>query len=223
MKKRWGYSFISIVLAVFVFLSFIYAAYLSCVKVVWIGKSIHFLVSENTHIEASVQNVRLDGGAGYLLERGDKKYVALSVYFNEEDGKSVQVAILNRGEDVSLLTIPVDKLYFKTCQEKEFSSIYQGALECLYGCMEVLGLEIARLDKGATQQSSLRILSMLLKQLRYLSVEYEESFALCASVCKKGEESLQEMLQKQIYTKDLRYLLCDLSVGYLQLASKFSL
>lgn len=222
-KKRWIYPFISGVLALFVLLFLAYAVYLSRVKAVWLGKSVYFLVSDNTHIEAAAQDVRLDGGAGYLLEYGDCEYVALAVYLDGEDGRAVQAATSQNGQATALLQINVDKLYFKSCKEKKNASFYQSALECLYGCMQVLGLEIDRLDNGATQQSSARTLGILLKQFRYLAGTYQESFPACAKVYTNAGESLDVVLKDTVYVKDLRYLLCDLSVGYLRLASAFSL
>ena len=223
MKKRWIYLGISQLLAAFVLIMLFYAVFLSRTETVWVGKSFYFLVSKTEHIEAGAHDAKLDGGAGYLLEYGGREYVALAVYLDGEDGRAVQAAMTANGEDTKLLQMDIDKLFFKGCAEKKNAPLYQGALECLYGCMEVLGLEIDRLDDGATQQSSMQTLGLLLKQLRYLASEYQTSFASCAKVCANAVESLSALLSDTIYAKDLRYLLCDLSAEYIRLASAFSL
>lgn len=220
IKKRWIYLGISQLLAAFVLITFVYAAFLSRAETVWVGKSFYFLVSNTEHVEAGAYDVRLDGGAGYLLDYDGREYVVLAVYLNGEDGRAVRAA---NDKNTALLQINVDRLFFKDCAEKKKAPLYQGALECLYGCMEVLGLEIDRLDDGATQQSSMQTLGILLKQLRYLALEYQESFAPCAKVCASAGESLDALLKDTIYAKDLRYLLCELSTGYMRLASTFSL
>jgi hypothetical protein len=220
IKKRWIYLGISQLLAAFVLIMLVYAAFLSRAETVWVGKSFYFLVSKTEHIEAGAYDAKLDGGAGYLLEYEGREYVALAVYLNGEDGRAVHAA---NGEDTKLLQMDIDKLFFKGCSEKKNAPLYQGALDCLYGCMEVLGLEIDRLDDGATQQSAARTLGILLKQLRYLAQEYQTSFASCAKVCASAGERLEALLSDTIYAKDLRYLLCELSTGYMRLASTFSL
>ena len=221
IKKGWGRLIISQVLSIFVFIILLYAAFLNQSESVWIGKTFYFLVSQTEHIEAGAYDVQLQSGAGSLLEYSGREYVVWAVYLDGEDGRMVQAAIAANGENISLLQMDAEKLYFKSYREKKNASLYQGALNCLYGCMEVLGLEIERLDNGATQQSSKRTLSLLLKQLLYLPLEYETEFVEYANICKDMAESLNEVLLNTIYTKDLRYLMCDMAIKYLQLTSKF--
>ncbi len=222
-KKRWIYFLICQFFMLFVTTVFIYAVFLSGAKSVWIGKNFYFLVSENEHVEAGALDVKLDGGAGYLFHYKGKEYVVWSVYFNGEDGKTVQASTSANGKATSLLEVGVERLYFKSCKEKKNASLYQDALACLYNCMEVLGLEIERLDNGATQRSSVETLKILLTQLRYLSKRYEGNFCAYADVCIQAGEYLETLIEDIVYTKDLRYLLCDLSSKYIKLSSFFSL
>ena len=138
----------------------------------------------------------------------------------EEEGIAVQNSMADRAE---ILQIDVGRLYFKTCEEKRRATLYQSALNCLHGCMEVLDEEINRLARGATQQSALRILGILWRQLSYLSTAYEEPFPKYAQVCKCASEQLNDLLSDIIYVKDLRYLLCDLTTNYIQICADFSL
>ena len=55
-----------------------------------ISAQFHFLVSEDTRIEASAEFIKLEGGAGYLLRENGRDYVVLSVYLDKVDGLAVQ-------------------------------------------------------------------------------------------------------------------------------------
>ena len=222
-KKRWIYRLFIPFIVIFVFTTFIYAKYLREIKCVWMGKSFYFLVSETEHVEAGSLGVKLEGGAGYLFDYDGRTWVVWAVYFNEQDGKTVQASTSFNGKETKLLEVSIDRLYLKSAWEKKHASLYENAMECLYGCIEVLGLEIERLDNGATQRSSMETLQILLKQLRYLSEFYKGEFSSYADMCVQAVKALESIIQEVIYTKDLRYLLCDLSCGFIKLSSKFSL
>lgn len=207
-------------LVFFVFCTLVYAAFLGQAQSVWLGQSFYFLLSNTEHIEAGAYDVQLDGGAGYLLEIEGREYVVFSVYLHEEEGIAVQNSLADKA---NLLQIDVERLYFKTCEEKRRATLYQSALDCLHSCMEVLDSEINRLAHGATQQSTFRILDILWRQLNYLSTAYEASFPKYAQACKCASEQLNDVLSDIIYVKDLRYLLCDLTANYIQICADFSL
>lgn len=223
VKKNWLYIAIVQLFSALVIAFFCYAAVLSRAEEVRLGKSFYFLVSETDHVEAGAYDARLNGGAGYLLEYDGREYVALAVYLDGEDGEAVQTAMAERGENTRLLQINAEYLYFKTRQEKKDSELYTGALNCLHSCMQILDREIVRLDKGATQQSSKRVLEVLSKQLEYLGKEYETTYTACAEVCQETGARLRELASDTIYGKDLRYLLCELSTKYLELTEAFAL
>ncbi len=183
------------------------------------NKTFYFLVFQTEHVEAGNYAIQLKGGAGYFLEYENQPYLAFSVYLDESEGIAVQSAVA----DAQLLSISVDRLYLKTCVEKRNAPVYQGALDCLYGCMEVLGFQIARLDNGETQQSAMKTLALLLKQLRYLAMAYKGEYANYAEVCQRAGNTLGDIITEVIYTRDLRYLLCDIALSYIRLAAKFSL
>lgn len=218
-KKSW-IAAVGCLLVLFVFFTVVYAAFLGRAQSVWLGQSFYFLLSNAEHVEAGAYDAQFNGGAGYLLEYGGNEYVVLSVYMKEEEGIAVQNSMADKAE---ILQIDVGRLYFKTCEEKRRATLYQSALNCLHGCMEVLDEEINRLARGATQQSALRILGILWRQLEYLSTAYEESFPKYAQVCKCASEQLNDLLSDIVYVKDLRYLLCDLTKDYIQICADFSL
>ena len=62
--------------------SFFYAVVLSRVSVYTIDKTFYFLVLEDTKLEVASYEVKLDGGAGFLLNHENRDYVALSVYLS---------------------------------------------------------------------------------------------------------------------------------------------
>lgn len=199
-----------------------YAGMLYCAEKVELRKNFFFLVSESTHIEASAYTVALNGGAGYLLSYKGQDYVALSAYLAEEEGERVKAAA-GMLEETMLIKIGVDSLYFKTPREKAQTKTVVGALQSLYGCMEVLKGEVSRLDKGATQQSSDRVLETLERQFKFLKENYKEKFGKFSRVCENAEASLKNIRAGTIFVKDLRYLFCELCVAFTQLAGDFSL
>ncbi len=218
--KKLYLAAVGIALAFFTLSTLLYAAFLWQAQSVWVGHSFYFLLSSTEHIEAGVYDAQWKGGAGYLLEHEGKEYVTLSVYLHEEEGVAVQNSM---AESTRLLQIDVGQLYFKTCEEKKKATLYQDALNCLHSCMEVLDGEINRLANGATQQSTLRILDILWRQLNYLSAVYADDFPKYAQACKCASKQLNDILSNVVYVKDLRYLLCDMTASYLQICGDFSL
>ncbi len=183
-----------------------------------LDKKFYFLVSSSTHIEASTHFVEWSGGAGYLLENTKREQVVFSVYLREEDVLTVQSALT---EETELLTLSVNSIYLYSKADKQKTKKIEGAFQTLYNCCEVLEKIIGRVAQGGTQESGKRLLEVLQNQLSFLRKEYEESFPKYADVCKKGEEGIAQLMKQTIYLKDLRYILCELCVAYVQLASSF--
>ena len=198
------------------------AGYFGVKRVRW-ERAYYFLVSEDTHVEASAEFAKLDGGAGYLLRQGDRDYVALAVYLDEKDGRTVQATLKNAGEQTKLLRVGVQTLYFQTKREKKNADRYIGAFDCLQGCMTVLEECISRLEKGLSQEKCRRILSELKNQFAFLSKDYGVEYAAFGSLCDDTAKRLERLLSDTVYAKDLRYLLCELAEKSIALASAFSL
>jgi hypothetical protein len=198
----------------------LYAWVLSRTQSVYIGKSFYFLVCATEHVEADTLDIRLDGGAGYPLQGTG---VALAVYLKAEEGLSVQTGLAEQGEEVSLIQRSVEYLYFKSRADKKNASLYTGALDTLYGFLQVLSSAITRLDKGATQQSTKRTLQSLSRLFSYHKEEYESAYPAYACLCESAEGQLKEFTADTVFVNDLRYLLCELAVGYLELAEEFSI
>ncbi len=197
-----------------------YSVRLSRTKVVELQKSFYFLVSTDSRVEVSVEFTKLDGGAGYLLEKDNVQYVALAVYLNKEDGIAVQEGL---GEELptKILHKGVSALYFKGKDKKE-SALYVNALRTLEGCISVLNECIARLEKGSTQENCKRILEILQRQFAFAQKEYENYPAFFTS-CGEWLQSLKELCEETVYVQKLRYLLCWQVEGYLALCEGFSL
>jgi len=224
LKKRITRYFTTWIAVVFTLSIMGYAWILSRAERVILRKNFYYVVSKSTHVEASTHEIMLDGGAGYLLETNDQEYVALAVYLKEDDGVAVSSAFANVDKpNVLLLTLKVDALYLKTRKQKENKATYVGAFSSLYGCIEVLEQEIRRMDEGATQRSSKRVLDILGRQLEYMAGRYEKSFTAFANVCKRAVQNLSEILSATVFVKDLRWVLCELCASYTRLAADFSL
>ena len=222
-KKRIYLIITGIISTVLVCVFTLYAYILIGIQTVGLNKTFYFLVSKTTHVEASTHEITLSGGAGYYLELEGQGYVTFSVYLNESDSQSVYAKVFSMDKNVQIVSIGVEKLYLKTINEKKNFEKIAGAFCSLYGCIEVLNREIERLSKGATQESSKRILEVLEKQLGFLSVEYEQIFPGFSKVCKKGADELFLKLQSTVFVKDLRYIQCELCDNYRKLAMDFSL
>ncbi|MBE7068858.1 MAG: hypothetical protein E7381_06130, partial [Clostridiales bacterium] len=199
--------------------SFLYAIYLSKVKTIDTSKSFYYLVSTSTHIEASAHGITQMGGAGYYIEEEGKIFVALSVYTSQLQAIEVQKSLKNTSTEILSQTSP--KIYLKSRVDKNRIQAYKNAFSLLDNWIRFLEREIARLEGGATQQSSKRILLSLHKQFTFASKEYESAFLGFSKICRVADEKLSNILQSVVYLKDLRYVLCHLCDSYLRLSEEF--
>lgn len=219
-KRRWLYIACCQLLAGVVVLCGFYALTFKYASVVWVGKSFYFVVSEDSHIEVGAYESRLDGGAGYLLEYEGSEYVAWSVYLKEETGIAVQA---NIDTATKLIKKEVSHLYFKSFEDKKRKRIVQSALNNFYGCIDILSQVLSRLDQGLTQGAVNGLLTTLQKQISYLGKNYQDAYPQFSKVCADVQASLEEIMNKAIYGKDLRYLLCGMCDAYIHLASIYTL
>lgn len=220
-KKIW----IPIIFGVIIFAMLVLFAIspLFQVKKIYVGYKFHYLIIPTENVEVGVFNAQLDGGAGYTLNVNGKARVALSVYTDEQDGQNVCASLQSTGEQCELITLGVDALYLKSRAEKRNERELVGAFQTFYNCLTILEQEIFRLDKGATQESSKRILSKLKAQLTFLGKQYSSSFAKYAALCAEMAGRISEILKKEIYAKDLRGVLCEASYEFVAIGAEFSL
>ena len=215
-RKIWRYIALSQGLAI-VLLGFLVCISLQMqppsVGIVW---NFCFLVSQESHIQAGTHEAQLNGGAGYLLSYQGREYVALSVYLKEEDAQRV-ISQLPEQEEVTLCILTSPQLPGLD-KEGGKESIRRQALDCLYGCMQVLEQETARLDRGATQESSLQIIETLIRQFRFLANKYIQTYSDFSKVCLQAKSFLEGCANPILYVRDLRYLLCELAFSYVDLA-----
>lgn len=207
----------------FTFSAFLYAKTLENATTVGTEKNFYFLVSDSNSIEVSTQITKLQGGAGYSLIYEENEYAAYSVYFSENESRAAQSSVTQTGESAEIVVVKSAPLYLKTKKQKKHAALIGGAFESLYGCMQVLNGEISRLERGATQESSKRILQTLSRQFSFLEKKYAERVAGYAKACENAQKRLEEATKGVVYAKDLRYILCELSVAYANLSKNFSL
>lgn len=216
LKKR-----ISVVIGVALFVGFgLVSCFFARKRTVEINvdKTFYFLVDTSSHVQASTHEVQLVGGAGYLLQGEQGSVVAFSVYVNETDAMRAQELLFQTGVDANTVKIQSGNLKIKR-GDREKAKRLQGAFESLYGNICVLEKEIARLENGATQQSSARILDTIARNLEFLAKTYADDYAEYAKLCLDTAKALKEEKQGIIYVKDLRYLQCVLCVSYRDLAT----
>ena len=204
------------ILSVFLACWFLLIASVLCVIInvqkVPINKNFYFLVSKSTHIQASTHYVAWTGGAGYLLEKNGREYVVYSVYLEKEDGINVQAALTDK--DTELLTLSVETLYLYSNKAKKNKDNLTSACSSFYSCLLVLEECINILSSGGTQEMGKELLAILQKQMYYLKKEYK-TFPYYQMICRKGEEKINQLKNGTIFLKDLRYLFCELVVGFL--------
>ncbi len=224
LTRKNGLRIFSCFLSVFfVFFTLSYAFFLKKAQVSKFGKTFYFLVSDSTHIEASAHVALLGGGAGYVLQDETREYVAYAAYLEETDAERAQAAMMEKGEKTRILAFRSPDLYSKTQKEKQGQEQRNGAFSCLYQNIALLEGEIARLEGGATQESSKRILSVLIKQFAFLEERYGEVCSEYQRACEETVNALQKSVEGVVYVTDLRYLCCELCVSYIKSSENFSL
>ena len=199
----------------------VYAYAFTRVKSIVIDASFYFLVSDDTRVEAGAEFVKWDGGAGYLLEHDNARYVAFTVFLDEEKGEAVRKALEVKGKGVSLLQKGAKTLYFKG-RKKSKTGLYISALRLFKSYIILLNDCIGRLESGMTQEACKRILKTLTRQFQHSAKAYNDYTAF-AKVCMQSKVDLEHICQKTVYLKDLRFLLCWQAEKYVELCQAFSL
>ena len=208
------------IIALFFVLTGGYAYAIKTAEIVPVFRSYYFLVSTSTHIQASTQQTLLSGGAGYPLEKDGDIFVTIAVYSSENSARRAQG---NLSEETQIIELAVDKLYFKGIKKKRTAKAIISAFSCLDDCIEVLEGEIVRLDDGATQNSSKRVLRTLSRQFSFLSQRYEETLPAFSTVFMNANAQIERISSGIVYASKLRYLLCDLCFSFVKLGEEFSL
>lgn len=219
LRKKVFFSLFVFFIYTFIAISLFYAERIKNVQAYDLNQTFYFLVHTNENVEVGAYTVPLNGGAGYLLQTSSGETVAYTVYTKYSDAERGQ----NNVSDSAIECIDVSTVYFKTKKEKHNAQKFLGVMRSLYGCIEVLQAEINRLSKGATQESSKRVLKDLKGVFDRLTEESEKDSPKITRLCEKTAERLQRNIDGVVYCKDLRYILCDLCFSYVKIASEFSL
>ena len=218
IKRRLRYFFSAVLFSMVVAFS-MYANSYTRARFVWVGKTFYFLVSTDTHIQSATHTMRLDGGAGYLLVNAERSYTAYSVYLTADIAQAVQAGMQ---EETLLVEKRVEYLAFRG-KDKKCADLYCGALNALYGCVDVLSQTISLLENGAVQQTCKRILQILENQFGYMATQYHAQYPALASVCETLRSGINELSANIVFCNDLRYLLCYACDKYVCMSSFLSI
>ncbi len=199
-----------------------YCFFLNSRTVIALDKDFYFLTVETQTVEVAALEVKRDGGAGFLLRADNSEKVALSVYFSEFECNQIVELNKKKYEDLQVTRFNCGNLYLKNASRDE-GELLVAAFDNLYGHMLLLNETILRLDNGQTQEDSKRILSEISSNFGYLNKAYAGKYKTLASLYAKGKEVLDEQIKNIVFSKDLRYLLCELSKGYIDFAGEYSL
>ncbi len=217
LSKKWIRHLAYGVVAILVFCSCAYACFLSKGKKKEWNAAFYFLLSEDSKVEVGAEFIKLDGGAGYLLRHEGKEYAAISVYLSEEEAKTVQCGLPQKGKGTKIVEKKVDGLYFRN---KKQSVLYVNALRIWKEYITLLNGCISKLEKGLTQEACKRLLNSLKEQYSYSQKEYA-AYGAFADVCRQSKENLEALCVGNIYVKDLRYFLCWQAEKYISLCKEF--
>ncbi len=186
------------------------------------SKQFYFLIDTSVNVQASTYGAQSDGGAGDLLTVEENTGVAYSVYFTEEESQQAKNSLQTSYANVSVWVISAPDIYIKKRKAKALAEKIEGAFESLYNNMQVLNTQTSRLEDGGTQQSCARILNILASNFAYLGLEYKTVLPAYAKKCDEIAAVLNALTYGVIYVRDLRYLLCELCVSYVQLCEEYS-
>ncbi len=220
-KKAKFFAFLSAVL--FTVFCLVYAFSLTKTHAVRVGANVYFVVSKTESASVGAELMKLDGGAGYLLVDDEQEYAVWSVYFNEEDGKSLQTRLQERGLESELVFLGTDTLYFQSLSEKKSEKATIELLNVVKSCMQILNETISRLERGMTQQKTKNLISILSKQLAFAGRKYALTTGDLASVCQESAKRLDVAREGTVYSDKLTYELCFLADGYLSSCKRFAL
>ena len=188
------------------------------------NKTFFFLVSDEEHVEASAENVYLDGGAGYVLASGKNVYAVYACYFTDSDAQNARKRLSEAGNAVEVVSVKENALYLKTAREKAFLAEIKSLLNVCYSGIRLFGELAAGAESGKYTQESLK--EILNATASVLSAKLRDSTKICASLedaIKEAYVRLETVVSGIVFAKDLRYmqiLLCD---GYLSASKDLSL
>lgn len=221
--RKKGAIFLLVSALTFTISCLFYALSFKKLHTVDVDANFYFLVSTEENVSVGVEYTKLDGGAGYLLQKDGKEYAVWSVYFDEKTGADVQERLKKAGKETQLIYLGTDTVCFRTWREKGKEKPTVELLRIVKGCMQILNETISRLEKGMTQEKAKAILTLLRKQLSFSAREYAVCVDGLANVCKESAKHLDNILEGTVYTDALAYELCFLADGYLSSCNRFSL
>ena len=219
--KRIIRHFSCVIAFVFVVFCAGYAFTLSRIKRVAFSMKVYFLVEQGGSVEAGVEFVKWNGGAGYVIEYGGEIYVAINVFFDVGSAKKVQDRLAENGNASTILSQEIYTLYFEG-GEKKTSALYVNALKQLKSYIFLLEDCIAKLENGMSQEACKRILKIIAAQFQQAQRIYAD-YPRFKVVCKQTEQQLQSIYNGTVYLKDLRFLLCYQADCLMRLCSAFSI
>jgi hypothetical protein len=202
---------------------FVYAYILSNVQTYAVGKTFYFLVSSSNHIQASTHTAQNLGGAGFLLSDKDTDYVAYAAYTSQTEGAQAQRELNAIGQDVFLLPVTVETLYFKLPQDKNKSGKIIAFFSWLETQLDLLKQEIKLLERGITQQAVKRLLRSQERQFAYAKEQYAPTLLAFSKVCTSAQWQINDMIKGIVYLKDMRFLHCYLTQAYVAAAETYAL
>ncbi len=159
----------------------------------------YFVSVEEGGLASCVQQVALDGGAGYVYE----EKVVLGTYFSIEEGEQVCREVAKLYPSARVVTLSTGVLFLPKEKEERIMETLKSAYRQIQGFSAIA----SELDDGGTQESAKQTIACYQDSLRTLEATYAERspgadfFAFMQSEISKMDEEV-------VFAKEIRYQTC---------------
>ena len=165
-------------------------------------------------VKASAEQVRLDGGAGYIWDDN----VVFSVYFQVEEAETICKNIQGQYPKATVLTYSSKEVVVPKSTKGNTIEMLKNLYVHIWHFADVAN----GLDDGLTQEkarSRLESLKKSFETLKKLYIGRKETVDLCETVCRWIEEKKEEVL----FSQEIRFETCVVTEAFLKLIESQSL
>jgi uncharacterized protein YhaN len=180
-------------------------------QVIPLGERYYFLVSTEKNVSASTKNAYLQGGAGYLLTYGGKKYAVYSVYDSLGQAEKSMENLQKREVGVKTLAVEVKNIYLKGEKKGEKAKI-ESVIQVFKGNIQFLHDLSKGAEEGYYTQNQLK------DCLRVVEISLNAVKNRHTNEAKKKVSAMREDI---VYARDIRFLEALLCDGLQKFCAKF--
>lgn len=164
------------------------------------------------------------GGAGYLWTNGEREYVVLACYLKEGQAQSVAAALLQKGIGTEVFPISLQQLALRASEDRADGERLSNAVGVADGVLQGLYQTANGLESGEySQRQAKALLAELADRLRRQEqvVFAGEKGSYVMALARETRIRLEEICEKIIYARDIRYVLVSLCVSLCSLGEVY--